>query len=301
MPAFAYRPRTHCVCGDALAVTAATRTREYAWGPVTFRHCATCHSWCQSPEIEPASLAAWYDSDAYQGSAAHAGEFYANYLADEPARLREARTRARHDFAPLLPPRGGEVLEIGCATGSQLVALREAGHRVRGLDLSARFVAVARDQHGLDVAQRALEDTEFPAASFDLVLLLGTISNLSPLPQLLARIAAALKPGGHLVANFPAADSLTARLYGARYWMFAPTARTFLTTRGGTLALEQAGFSVRELRHDRQTPSWQKLVTHSRLPGAHGWISRVAARASWQPFSFPVPGIRLIVAQKPAT
>ena len=41
---------------------------------------------------------------------------------------------------PLIPLPGSEVADLGCGTGSLSVLLAEAGHRVRGLDLSARMV-----------------------------------------------------------------------------------------------------------------------------------------------------------------
>src|SRR5207244_2439117 len=120
-------PREFCVCGLPLPTTAQAYSRAYAWGAVYFKRCPSCRSWCQSPQIISDSLAAWYDSDIYQGSTTHSGAFYSNYLADEPNRLREARVRFSRDLAAILPPSGAEVLEIGCASGSLLVALRDAG------------------------------------------------------------------------------------------------------------------------------------------------------------------------------
>lgn len=45
---------------------------------------------------------------------------------------------------PLIPMPGSEVADLGCGTGSLSVLLAEAGHRVRGLDLSARMVDAAQ-------------------------------------------------------------------------------------------------------------------------------------------------------------
>jgi SAM-dependent methyltransferase len=299
MSTFAYAPREQCICGRSLDHAQQTDVRAYAWGKVSFRRCPACLSWCQSPQITPGSIAAWYDSDFYQGSSQHVGEFYSNYLADEANRLRESRVRVQRDLRHLLLPSGAEVLEIGCASGSLLVALREAGHRVRGIDLSQRFVTAACTTHGLDVELADVASVTFPAGSFDLILLLGTISNLSEMPAQLLRIYGWLKPGGHLVANFPAADSLTAKLYGRRYWMFAPTANTFYSTTGCQHAMENAGFAVTQLRRDVQQPSWQKIATHSRLPGAARLLKTLRLEKAILPWPLPVPGIRIVKAQKP--
>ena len=45
---------------------------------------------------------------------------------------------------PLISLPGSEVADMGCGTGSLSMLLAEAGHRVRGLDLSARMVDAAR-------------------------------------------------------------------------------------------------------------------------------------------------------------
>ena len=45
---------------------------------------------------------------------------------------------------PLIPLPGSDVADLGCGTGSLSMLLAEAGHRVRGLDLSARMVDAAR-------------------------------------------------------------------------------------------------------------------------------------------------------------
>ncbi|MDQ2585135.1 class I SAM-dependent methyltransferase [Saccharothrix yanglingensis] len=61
---------------------------------------------------------------------------------DEPDHgLRDEHVRRA--WADLLLPRAADVVDLGCGTGSLSVLLAQAGHRVRGLDLSDR-VAAAR-------------------------------------------------------------------------------------------------------------------------------------------------------------
>ncbi|MFD4636233.1 methyltransferase domain-containing protein [Lentzea sp. NPDC058436] len=45
---------------------------------------------------------------------------------------------------PLMPGAAASVTDLGCGTGSLSVLLAQAGHSVRGLDLSERMVAAAR-------------------------------------------------------------------------------------------------------------------------------------------------------------
>jgi len=87
---------------------------------------------------------------------------------------------------PLIPSPGSEVADLGCGTGSLSMLLAEAGHRVRGLDLSARMVDAARAKatdaadaaDAADAPRRAAveflqgdaSEPPYPPASCDVVL-----------------------------------------------------------------------------------------------------------------------------------
>src|SRR6185295_3471231 len=128
--------RSHCVCAFPLPENPQFVRKTFACGDVRFARCESCGSWCQCPQITAESLGQWYDSDQYQGSCAQRGTAYANYLQDEDHRIVEARQRYQNDLATHLPASGARVLEVGCATGSLLTVVREAGHEVCGIDLS---------------------------------------------------------------------------------------------------------------------------------------------------------------------
>src|SRR5262245_44427336 len=67
------------------------------------------------------------------------------YLEQAPQRIANA-----HRLLDLVPARGA-LLEIGCACGFLLVAARERGFTVHGVEMSAWASAHARDAYGLDV------------------------------------------------------------------------------------------------------------------------------------------------------
>ena len=56
----------------------------------------------------------------------------------------------------LMPPAPADVVDLGCGTGSLAALLAAAGYRVRGLDVSGRMIAAARNK-----AAAALVDAEF--------------------------------------------------------------------------------------------------------------------------------------------
>jgi SAM-dependent methyltransferase len=293
---FEYEARETCICGERLAPNAGTVTKSFARGEVRFLRCSACGSWCQSPMIAPKAIARWFESEDYTGSARGPGIGYADYAADELNRVAEARGRYERDLAPLLKPRS-KVLEVGCATGSLLSVLREHGHTVSGVDVSSNFVRAAKSLHGLEVQLGDFMDIRLPAHPYDAVLAMGTVSNLHDLPRALARVRELLAPGGFIVFNFPDADSAWVRLlYRERFWMFTPSVRTFMTTRGCAAALSRAGFRSVVISADRQRPSLRKLLHHGRAGMALRALSRVGLANARAPFAFPVPSVRLVVA-----
>lgn len=291
---FEYRPRTKCICNNPLSISPSDITKTTAYGKVYFIHCAACGSYMQSPQITTNSLAKWYDSDEYQGGNGLSGSAYANYEHDEQARVHEARGRFHKHIAPFLPNKAN-VLEIGCATGSLLSVINEFGHTTVGIDLSPRFAEAARRLHGLEVIAEDFMEINLEPAFFDAIIMLGTASNMQDLPATLRKVQHLLKKGGFILFNFPHANSLIAKLYGSRYWMFGPSASNFMTVAGCLKMLEHANFTTITTSTDTQQPSIGKLLHHSKLDYLiphyfERWLNHPI------PFALPIPAVTLVRA-----
>jgi SAM-dependent methyltransferase len=104
-----------------------------------------------------------------------------------------------------LPDRGGRALELGCSIGVLTESLAERCERLIAVDFIP--TAVARARHRVrghphaEVLCRTLPE-EMPAGPFDTILCSEVLYYWSPdlVAQGLARIEAALAPGGTLVA-----------------------------------------------------------------------------------------------------
>ena len=106
--------------------------------------------------------------------------------------------------ATLVPP-GSRVLDAGCGTGRVAIELARRGYDVAGVDSDASMLDVARAAAPslpwrlLDLA--ALEDQ----AAYDLVVAAGNVMIFlaeGTGPQVVRRLAAALRPGGLLVSGW---------------------------------------------------------------------------------------------------
>jgi len=113
-------------------------------------------------------------------------------------------------FCTALVPAGARVLDAGCGTGRVMIRLTELGYDCVGVDLDASMLAVAQKQApGLPWFQVDLAEFEprllgIPA-DFDLVVAAGNVFPLLAAgteATVVERLAAALRPGGLMVAGF---------------------------------------------------------------------------------------------------
>ncbi|MDL2338758.1 MAG: class I SAM-dependent methyltransferase [Pseudomonadota bacterium] len=112
-------------------------------------------------------------------------------------------------LSELVPPAGLDIIELGCGSAKLARTLleRHSGSRVTGLEVDERQHAknIAAPQQGLLFAIGGAQAIPFPAASFDLVLMLKSLHHV-PLPllaQALGEAARVLRPGGHLYVSEP--------------------------------------------------------------------------------------------------
>jgi SAM-dependent methyltransferase len=97
----------------------------------------------------------------------------------------------------------GRLVDLGCGTGAQTSAFREAGWDVTGVDASEDMLRRARAR-GLDVVQANISALPFENASFDAAVSLWTHTDVDDFAALVAEAARVLRPqapfvyvGGH--------------------------------------------------------------------------------------------------------
>jgi SAM-dependent methyltransferase len=121
-----------------------------------------------------------------------------------------------------LCPRGGSVLDIGCADGGTLRALTDSDWKLYGIEPSPALAAASHDvcaAHGGRVECATAVDglPRFPAAHFDLVVMRSYLEHEAHAAAVLREVARVLKPGGHALIKVPNAASWNAHLRGARW------------------------------------------------------------------------------------
>jgi SAM-dependent methyltransferase len=158
---------------------------------------------------------------------------------------------------------GGSILDAGCGSGRDALAFKRAGYAVNAFDGSARLAAIASANTGLAVRHITFAQMGWDAA-FDGVWACASLLHLpaAELPTALARIRAALRPGGAFYASFKQGE--TERLANGR--QFTDLTRPMLDA-----VLVAAAFEPIELwtsadgRPDHAGESWVSAVARRPL------------------------------------
>lgn len=157
------------------------------------------------------------------------------------------RVEERERYARLLfevLPADARVLELGCGVGVPTTRRLAERFRVTAVDLSARHVALARENvPGAEVVRADMASLELPPASFDAVAAFYSIIHVprEEHAELFRRIAGWLRPGGVMLA------ALGTRDVGAGYeadWLGAPMYWSSHEPRVELRNVEAAGLAV---------------------------------------------------------
>src|SRR5689334_17038333 len=133
-------------------------------------------------------------------------------------------------IAELAPPRGGTVLEIGCGTGRNLLAVRRRYPEARlyGLDISEAMLLTARAHaQGQDIAYARADAADFDpqslfgVVSFDRIFISYALSMIPSWQAVLTLAAGMLAPRGELhVVDFGQQERLPQAFRAAlRAWL----------------------------------------------------------------------------------
>jgi SAM-dependent methyltransferase len=182
--------------------------------PYKVLRCLECGTGVVSPRA--ADLASIYADGSYWRSSSPRTLGYGDYRAAESLYVRTFARRL--SFALRNGPAAGKALDVGCAAGFCMQALRELGYEVHGVEVSKTIATHAIERLGFDTVHiGTLEDAPFADHSFDLITMWDVIEHVADPRALLSRARELLAPGGLLVLETQNIDSAFARALGRRW------------------------------------------------------------------------------------
>src|ERR1043166_2988696 len=100
-----------------------------------------------------------------------------------------------------LPP--ATVLDAGCAHGSFVALMRQAGYQASGIEMSPWVVDFGQRAFAAPIQVAAVETIDLPPSSLDVVVLMDVIEHLSDPATAISRCLELLKPDGFLLVQTP--------------------------------------------------------------------------------------------------
>jgi SAM-dependent methyltransferase len=266
---------------DHCPVCSATGGRDFALGGANLRECGSCGTIYSQRYADPDAIYVdgYYTDESGFGIDVRHPRFQA-FLADvnaQRARLLTSLTGATGAT--------GSLLDVGCGGGEFMVAMRDRGWSVLGVDPIEESGELARSR-GLEVRTAMLADAGVPQGEHDVVSAFHVLEHVPDGPAFLRELAQWARPGGHIVVESPNWNSHLRRTAGDRYLHLRPLEHVVhLEPRTLRLAFERAGLEPVAIR----TPTWswsghsptEALADSGRgsLAGLPGPLARIAATA----------------------
>lgn len=161
----------------------------------------------------------------------------------------------------------GSFLEIGCATGNFLYALKREGFSVKGIELSEFAVRYGKEHFGIDIINKPFDDNlygnEIKANEFDIVLMGDVLEHFTNPTASMRLVHKILKPGGVVVIHLPGTLNLISsklaffayRILGSQKTMTIPPYHlTEFSAKTARKMCLMTGFSKIEIKQDVKHP-----------------------------------------------
>lgn len=155
------------------------------------------------------------DPPAFQEMGEHYGSSYDDLIATAGEGVREGW---REPIETLMHyESGGDLLDLGCSTGSFLTSIKGGGWKLYGIEMSERAAKRAQDNSEARVFVGDVLDAPFAPASFDAITCFHVLEHMYRPDKVLQKVWEWLKPGGVFVVYIPNIDSAGARIFKS-YW-----------------------------------------------------------------------------------
>jgi len=158
---------------------------------------------------------------------------------------------SRADFMPPVKDGHDQIVELGCATGSFLEKLRDAGWLACGVEPAAAAADEAR-RRGFEIHTGTLESAEFCDESFDAACAWMVIEHVPDPRRSLSEIARVLRPDGWFAFSIPNAGCWERLVFASCWYVWEPPRHLqHFTPACIRQLLTDAGFDRIQIVHQR--------------------------------------------------
>ena len=205
-------------------------------GTYGFVRCVACGALYPNPQPVQDELTLRYDQEYFQYEIRNQHVYFDLMM----------KTFDDIDFDAIEKTLPGEraFLDVGCATGMLLEAMKHRGWQEHGVEVCVPAAEYGREVRGCDIFVGTLEQAGFEPSLFDVVHCSHLIEHLTDPSSFVNEVRRALNPNGHFLVTTPNVSGMQARIFGSR-WRSAIADHMVLFSKS-TLRrlLEDHGFEV---------------------------------------------------------
>lgn len=219
--------------------------------------CTKCDLVYVNPRLTEEELKKIYDSEDYYIGEGFGYENYAGQL--------QNRLRRSHNILTFLERFSGrgKLLDVGCATGSFLMAARERGWETQGVEMSKFSSKYARERYDLNVITGTLENANISKHSFDVITMLDVFEHSRNPLKLLQESKKILKNGSLLFVSVPNFGCLQSRRAKGNWKQLKPHYHLYhFTAKTVSKLLKTAGFKLMDIRGVKEISIERFLSKH---------------------------------------
>ncbi len=208
--------------------------------------CGDCGLVYMDERIRPQDLTAFYD---------RMGDIYEFYTYDEQSAIAD-KVAIVNTYAGASR---GRFLDIGCARGDLLKALRDKGFDCYGVEISRGAVDIGRRDFGLNLFAGTLDEAAYPDDHFDWVSAGDVVEHLQDPAAMIKEIARILRPSGRIIIEVPSEATIFRRVARSIYRvtggrvrgpldkLYNPFHLSYFSPKSMRRALENAGLTVLQM------------------------------------------------------
>ena len=197
---------------------------------------------------------------------------------EKTQKMRALQMRLLLDLAKTVHPGAVSLLDIGAGSGLLVAEAKRLGFDAVGVEPSRRLVEMAQKVNEVKIFPGAFPHPLLTGQLFDLIFVVDVIEHVSNPVELLRYCAGALRPGGVIVVVTPDVGSLSARIFGQRWWHFRLAHVGYFSRSTLNKAIEAAGLSAICQRSRRWVFSVRYLAERLVEYVPVGWVNRLAIR-----------------------
>jgi len=214
--------RAACPLCDSTQRTYLFKKTSYTVGiPDNFFKCDSCGFVYSESALSPAGISAFYQEKYVRSNYTEYSSFSHLKIMSFKARLQNViniQKAKNPNFIDTF-----SVLDLGCGTGISMLAAKQLGLNVTGVEVSKTAVEIANGMNVGPVHCSDLHELDhLGLGEFDLIVLFDVLDHVPDPVKVLSAAEKLLKPGGTMLIEVCDIDSLYAKLMGKYYTHVIP-------------------------------------------------------------------------------